>query len=446
MLQGGPDRRVTGVSIDSRIILPGELFLALKGKNFDGYNFAGEALGKGASGVIMERDPPPGGWPGGSGRALIRVDNAEKALTNLARGYRSQLNPAVIAITGSNGKTTTKDLVGQLLGTKLKTVVAPASYNNRIGVSLTVLRIRKGDQAAVFELGMNRRGEIRELGAICRPRIGVILNVGPAHIGFLGSLEEIASEKAELLKTMEKEKTAVLNSDDGKVRKMGETAPGPVIRFGLNPPAEVRAANPVFSGGGVEFDLYFFSKKYRMTSPLPGLHNLYNLLAALAVARQFGLSLDQMQKAVSQATLPRMRMETIGIRGATIINDAYNANPVSMRAALAAWLQRPVPGRRIMVSGDMNELGDFARREHRSWGRELGKAGLDYLIFVGPWSGESARAAAEEGFPRNKILVTDKREAAAEYLKETLVAGDSVLLKGSRLMVLETIVDQLINH
>lgn len=441
MLRGSPGLRVEGVSIDSRTIEPGQLFLALRGDKYDGFDFIGEALARGASVVMSERDPLPGTWPEAAGRALIRVGDSNNALCDLARGYRSQLKPAVVAITGSNGKTTTKELVGMLLGKKLKTVVAPASYNNRIGVSLTVLRINQDDRAAVFELGMNHRGEIKELGEICRPGMGVVLNVGSAHIGFLGSLEEIASEKAGLLDTLEGEKIAVLNNDDERVKKMREKAPGRVIGFGLRAGAEVRAQNPNFSAGGVEFELSYFSRRCAMVSPLPGRHNLYNLLAALAVAGHFGLTLAEMKEGVSRVALPPMRMEEVRIRGATVINDAYNANPVSMRSALSAWRLMPVSGRRILVSGDMNELGDFAPREHRIWGKELGRSGLDCLVFVGPLSAEAARSAAEEGFPRENIFASDRIGPAAEYINKIMESGDSVLLKGSRVMELERIIE-----
>lgn len=442
LLRGDPGLRVRGVSIDSRTVRPGELFIALPGRNFDGHDYIGVAFKKKAAAVILERVPER--QPSMTeAKAIIQVESSERALIGLARRYRAGLDLRVIAITGSNGKTTTKNLIGHLLGTMLETMVAPASYNNRLGVSLTVLKIEKTHRAAVFELGMNRPGEILELGRLCRPQIGVILNVGPAHIGFLGGLEEVGRAKAELLNALEGEKVAVLNYDDPRVKAMAGFAPGPVVGFGIESPAPVRAVDVDCSGSHSEFDLSLFGRRARMRAPLPGLHNLYNLLAALAVAHHFGLTLRQMRDAVERVTLPPMRMEAVGFKGAVLINDAYNANPASMRAALAAWLQMPVPGRRFMVSGDMKELGDFAESEHFAWGKELGGAGVDYLVFVGELSRHGARGAVERGFPPERILTADGLQTAVEFLEKMVREGDGVLLKGSRAMGLEGIVGKL---
>ncbi len=442
LLEGDPAARVRGIGIDSRKILPGEFFLALPGRNFDGHDYAGQALEKGATGLIVEKpwkrkpsEPEPA--------AVIRVEKTEKALGDLARGCRALLRPRVVAVTGSNGKTTTKNLIGTLLNLKFKTAVAPASYNNRIGVSLTVLGLEKSHQAAVFELGMNRPGEIDELGRICRPQIGVVLNVGPAHLGRFGGLDRVGRAKAELLGTLEGEKVAFLNYDDPRVKAMEEEAPGPVVGFAIDSPAPVRALDPVACGGRLEFALLISGRKARLRSPWPGRHNLYNLLAALAVADHFGVSLRRMKEAVEKAALPPMRLEAVEIGGILVINDAYNANPASMRAALAAWLEMEVPGKRIAVSGDMLELGDFAEDEHFAWGEELGEAGLDYLVFIGEFSLPAARGALEKDFPEEKILVALDLPSVAGFIKERVGEGDSILLKGSRAMGLEGLVDLL---
>ncbi|MDP8214905.1 MAG: UDP-N-acetylmuramoyl-tripeptide--D-alanyl-D-alanine ligase [Candidatus Euphemobacter frigidus] len=442
LLKGDPSARVAGISTDSRRVRPGELFLALRGERFDGHDFAAAALSKGAAGVILDH-PVPEIDTRYAGKALIRVEDTLQALAGLARGYRALFDILAVAVTGSNGKTTTKNLIGRLLDADMKTLTAPASYNNLIGVSLTVLRIERNHQAVVFEVGMNRPGEIGELGEICRPRIAVVTNVGPAHIGNLGSLEKIAREKAELFKSLEGEKTAFLNIDDHRVRAMARSAPGPVIGFGFDPSAQVRASNLSYLPDGVKFDLNLADERMTIHSPLPGRYNVYNLLAALGVADHLHISPARMKEAISKADLPSQRMEEVVIEGVLLIDDAYNANPASMRAALDSWLMMKVKGRRVMVSGDMHELGEFSRAEHQAWGEELGESALDYLIFLGPWSRYSARAAEEKGFPDRRIFAVDDSQTVAELLRGILQPGDSVLIKGSRVMKMEEIVERL---
>ena len=227
------------------------------------------------------------------------------------------------------------------------------------------------------------------------------------------------------------------------VREIVKFPPGPVVGFGFSTEAEIRASNPRYHSGGVSFDLRIAGRDLRIRSPLPGRHNVYNLLAALAVGEYLGLSPDLLAESVRSCVLPSRRMEVEMVGGVELIDDAYNANPVSMRAALSAWQQRECRGRRIMVSGDMNELGEFSRREHQEWGKELGKSTLDYLIFVGPCSNESSRAAAGEGFLKEKIFSVEDSAAAAELLSGLVEPGDSVLIKGSNNMKMGEIVRDL---
>lgn len=442
LLRGNPVELVGGISTDSRSVRPGELFLALSGLRFDGHDFAEAALRQGAGGVILARVVPgiDDRW---ADRSLILVKDTLRALSGLARGYRALFDLAAIAVTGSNGKTTTKNLLGRLLGVEMETLTAPASYNNLIGVSLTVLRMERRHRAAVFELGMNHRGEIRELADVCRPQVGVITNIGPAHIGLLGSIEEIVVAKGELLEGLEGEKMVFFNADDRRVRDMVRSAPGPVIGFGFGPEAQIRASNLHYRPDGVRFDLILPEAKVTIQSPFPGLHNVYNLLAALGVSVHLGIGPEQLREVIRSAKLPPQRMERVVVGGAVIIDDAYNANPASMRAALDGWMMMESSGRRIMVSGDMNELGSFSRAEHRRWGEVLGEMKLDYLIFVGPRSREAARAAAKSGFPGRRVLSVDDSRMAAELLHGILQPGDSVLIKGSRVMAMEEIVEIL---
>ncbi len=439
--RGDPEGTASGVAIDSRTIRPGEIFLALAGGRYDGHDYAAAALDSGAAGVILSR--PAAEIERREGEfALIRVGAGLPALAGLARGYRRLFSPAAIAVTGSNGKTTTKNLIGLFLGEDRATLTAPASYNNLIGVSLTILRLSGTDRAAVFELGTNHPGEIGELARLCRPSRAVITNIGPAHLGRFGSLEAVAAEKGQVLEALEGEKTTFLNTDDPRAAALAGRAPGEVIGFGLEPPARVRALDIRRRPGGVSFRATLRGGELPIEAPLPGRHNILNLLAALAVGDHFGVDPEAMRQAALKAALPPGRMERIRLGGAEVINDAYNANPVSMTAALAAWLEMDCPGRRILVSGDMNELGDFSEAAHREWGERLSGSGLDTLIFLGPLSRAAAEAARATGGTVRVETVDDCREAA-EILNAIVRPGDSVLLKGSRKMGLEEIVEIL---
>jgi UDP-N-acetylmuramoyl-tripeptide--D-alanyl-D-alanine ligase len=442
LMHGDPSGIVSGISTDSRSVRAGELFLALTGERYDGHGFIEAALERGASGTVVSSPIKAFSdrWPD---RCLIVVEDTLAALAKIALGYRELFEIEAIAVTGSNGKTTTKDLIGQVLSAEMETLVAPASYNNLIGISLTILLLERRHRAAVFELGMNHQGEILELAGICQPRMAVITNIGPAHIGNLGSLEAIAEAKSEILKRLEGEKITFFNADDHLVRQIVESPPGPVVGFGFSPEADVQAVNPRYGDDGVSFDLRIAGSEMRINSPLPGRHNLYNLLAALAVGEYMGISPDRLAESARSSVLPSQRMERKIIGGVDFIDDAYNANPVSMIAAFSAWQLMGCRGRRIMVSGDMNELGLFSAKEHQEWGKILGKSKLDFLVFVGPRSRESYRAAVEEDFPERKIFAVDDSPAAAGLLSGLIEPGDSVLIKGSNKMKMGEIVARL---
>lgn len=437
--RGDPEAEASGIAIDSRSIRPGEIFLALAGERYDGHDYAAAALDSGAAGVVLSRPVEEIDRRGGE-FALIRVRDPLPALAGLARGYRALFGPAAIAVTGSNGKTTTKNLIGLFLGRARQTLTAPASFNNLIGVSLTILRMSGRDRAAVFELGTNHPGEIGELARLCRPSLAVITNIGPAHIGRFGSLEALAAEKAGVLDCLEGEKTAFLNTDDPRTAALAGRAPGEVIGFGLRSPARVRALGVRSFPGGVSFRATLRGGELPIEAPLPGRHNILNLLAALAVGDHFGVDPGAMRAAALEAVLPPGRLERMALGGVEFVNDAYNANPASMAAALETWLEMDCPGRRILVSGDMNELGDFSEAAHREWGERLSGSGLDTLIFLGPKSRAAAAAArAVPSAPR--VETADDCRRAAKILKEIVRPGDSVLLKGSRKMGLEEIVE-----
>ncbi len=436
--RGDPGALAAGVGIDSRTVRPGEIFLALPGEKYDGHDYAAAALDGGAAGVILSR--PVEEIERRTGEfSLIRVSDSLRALAGLARGYRKLFDLPAVAVTGSNGKTTTKNLIGLFLERDRETLIAPASFNNIIGVSLTILRLRSSHRAAVFELGTNHPGEIGPLARLCRPRLAVLTNIGPAHLGRFGSLEAIADEKASLLEELEPPGAVFLNSDDPRTAALAERVSGEVILFGFHPMARVRPLDVSYPPGGVRFRATLGGGELPIEAPLPGRHNVLNLLAALAVGDYFGVDPAAMRAAARAATLPPGRMERILLEGVEFINDAYNANPASMAAARETWQKLECRGRRIFVSGDMNELGEFSEAAHREWGASLARAGLDYLIFIGPLSRTAARSARETD-GQNRVEAVDNCRSAAEILKEIVRPGDSVLLKGSRKMGLEEIV------
>lgn len=439
--RGDPARPASGVAIDSRAVRPGELFLALPGERYDGHNFAAAALDNGAGGVILSR--PVAAVENREGEfSLIRVRDPLRALAGLARGYRSLFDPRTVAVTGSNGKTTTKNLIGLFLEADRPTLTAPASYNNLVGVSLTILGLAAAHRAAVFELGTNHPGEIGELAQLCRPRLAVITNIGPAHLGGFGSLEGIAEEKAAVLDELEGERAAFLNTDDPRTAALAGRAPGEVIGFGSRPPARVRPVDLRYRPGSVSFRATLRSGEVPIVAPLPGPHNVSNLLAALAVGDYLGVDPGAMREAARRAVLPPGRMERLALGGVEIVNDAYNANPASMSAALETWRSMECAGRRIFISGDMLELGEFAEKAHQQWGERLARSGVEFLIFLGPLSRIAARAAREAGETARVETAADCRRAA-EILEGILRPGDSVLLKGSRKMGMEEIVEIL---
>lgn len=442
LICGDPSGMVSGISTDSRSVRSGELFLALTGERYDGHGFIEAALERGAAGAVVS-SPIRNFSDRWTDRCQIVVEDTLTALANIAREYRDLFEIEAIAVTGSNGKTTTKDLIGHLLSAEVDTLVAPASYNNMIGVSLTIFLLERRHRAAVFELGMNHQGEILELAGICHPHLAVITNIGPAHIGYLGSIEAIAAAKSEILEKLEGEKITFFNVDDEMVRGIVESPPGPVVGFGFSPDAEVRASNPRYGDDGVSFNLSIAGRKMRIRSPLYGRHNIYNLLAALAVGEYMGISPDRLAESAFSSVLPSQRMERERIGGVDFIDDSYNANPVSMRAALSAWQRMDCRGRRIMVSGEMNELGVFSAHEHQEWGKVLGKSKLDFLVFVGPHSKESYRAAVEEGFSKRRIFSVKDSPAAVKLLSSLIEPGDGVLIKGSNNMKMGEIVRDL---
>jgi UDP-N-acetylmuramoyl-tripeptide--D-alanyl-D-alanine ligase len=442
-LTGAAGARVTGkVTLDSRAVAPGDLFVAVVGERVDGHDFLGAAAAAGAVAALSTRadDALP----------TVVVDDPVLALGRLATGVHARLTAGrlrTLGITGSSGKTSTKDLLGQVLATAGPTVSPPGSYNNDIGLPLTVLDADEETRFLVLEMGSRGPGHIARLCRIARPQIGVVLNVGSAHLGEFGSPEGTARAKGELVEALTEDGTAVLNADDPRVLGMASRTRARVLTTGRGPDAGVRATRgAVDEQGRAIFDLQVGEETHPVHLQVVGEHQVANALSAAGAALAAGMSPADVAAALSAATArSRWRMEVDRrADGVTVVNDAYNANPESMRAALAALTGLPAD-RRIAVLGAMGELGADAPAEHERLGRDAAAAGIDLIVAVGPDAVGIAEGAAAAGrrTGEESVHVPD-RAAARELLSEVLRPGDVVLLKASRAYGLELLAADLL--
>lgn len=464
VLQGEPGEPFTGVSTDSRTLTPGDLFIPLVGERFDGHRFLTEALTAGAAGLLLAPGPgsPPAarlqavglGLPlsiGGRRPFVVGVEDTLAALHRLAGYYRSRFRLPVVGVTGSVGKTTTKDLIAAVLATKWQTVATRGNRNNEVGLPLTVFSLDHGTEAACFELGMRGPGQIRELAAIVRPTIGVVTNVGETHLELLGTRENIARAKAELIEALPPDGTAVLNADDPRVAAMEEVSQAPVVRYGVIQPGEDPVARRLDVAGegirsfgvhGVRFTAVAGGRRFTVELPLPGVHNASNALAAAAVGCALHLSPEEIVRGLGQAKPGEMRLQTRrGRDGFLVIDDAYNASPASVRAALTLLGESRSGGAVVAILGDMLELGEGAAAAHRGIGEFAASLGIDRLVGVGPLSAHTVAGA--RAFGLGEVEAYETTGAAARAILGTLGPEDVVLIKGSRAMHMEEIVHAL---
>ena len=417
-----PTAVAAGGSIDSRTVRPGDLFFAVRGAHRDGHDYVEQALAAGAAAAVVEA-----GRPAAAGGATIRVADPAAALRRLASAARRHWGGSVVAVTGSNGKTTTKEITAALLGEAFPVSKTAGNLNNELGLPLSILRIEDGARAAVLEMGMNHSGEIRRLAEIARPDVGIVTNVSAAHVGHFDSIDGVAAAKRELIESLDAGGTAVLNTDDERVAAFRRVHAGRTVSFGIERPADIRADGIVDPGaGGVRFQV----DGCRFETALAGRHNVYNILAALAAARSFGIEAPALVEAVRRLHPVGMRGEIRRVGGVTVIDDCYNANPAAMRAMLEVLRNTPAR-RRIAVLGEMRELGAQSKTLHRGLGKAAGACGIDRLLTVG---GDASQIAAAADCPAE---FHETPESAGAALAEDLAPGDAVLLKGSRGIALE---------
>lgn len=427
----GADREVSGVSIDSRAIVAGDLFVAIAGPNHDGHRFVAEALAAGAAAAVVARDRPIGAVTG----TLIAVADTAAALRDWARSYRLGFAIPVAAVTGTNGKTTTKEMVAAVLSAKHSVLKNEGNLNNQYGLPLSLFRLAPAHTAAVVELGMSAVGEITALCDLARPGIGIITNIGEGHTQYLKSLANVAAAKAELFAALPADGTAIANADDPWVMKSCAATAARVVRFGIGESADVRAVGIRFTTGGSEFTV----DGQPFTVPMLGGHNVYNALAAIAAGDQLGITRREAAAALAAMGPAPMRLEPVRLEHFFLINDAYNANPASMRAALETLAGLELPGRKVAILGDMLELGEIAEKRHWEIGY-LGGRRADAIFTVGDLSAKIHQTA--EGAGAEAVHCRTNQELIAR-LPELLKPSDVILVKASRGMHFEEIINAI---
>ena len=436
----------TDIVTDTRKIVPGALFVALKGERFNGEDFAAQAVEQGAAGVLVGSEYKQ--QPGEFGATLIKaVDDTQLAYQQMAAFWRRKFDIPVIAITGSNGKTTTKDMTAAVLSARFPVLKTQGNFNNEIGMPYTLLQLNDMHRAAVVEIGMRGLGQIAALAPFAAPEIGIVTNVGETHIELLGSIENIAKAKAELVEAIPAGGTVILNNDNPYTAAMKDKAKAGVriVTFGIDNDADIKAAALISHAGKTFFQCRIGreGEQKQLSIPMLGRHNVSNALAAVAAGHVLGLTAEQIAEGLESLEMTGMRFECKRIGAYNIINDAYNASPMSMEASLTTLKEIAADkGKRsIAVLGDMLELGHVAVAAHQKVGQQAAAAGVCGLITLGEMGREIARGAREAGL--EAVYSFDTHEEAAAKLRELLQPEDTILFKGSRGMKMETIIDLL---
>jgi UDP-N-acetylmuramoyl-tripeptide--D-alanyl-D-alanine ligase len=434
---------IKGISIDSRTIKEGELFVAIKGDRFDGHDFVPEVIKKGAWGALVDRSTLETKYGSlGSLKNIVPVEDTIFTLQEMAHMHREKFAISVVGITGSNGKTTTKEMLAGILKQKGPVHKNEGNLNNHIGVPLTLLKLDRRHRSSVVEMGMSATGEIDTLARLVSPDVGVITNIGPAHLEFLGTMDMVALAKAELLSNLKSDGTAVLNADDRYFTTLRNKCSGRVLSFGIEDEADVRAFDIRQGKDFTDMTIGADGSTVKVRLPAIGRHNIYNALAAAAGAAAVGMSLDAVRYGLEDFSPVAMRSELKQIKGRTVLADYYNANPGSVQAALETLISLRAGRRSVAVLGDMLELGETAADAHREVGRTAARLGVDVIIAMGTLSKHILDGAIEAGMPKDRVIMAGSHAEAAALLKERSRNGDAVLIKGSRGMKMEKILEE----
>lgn len=437
----GRDIDLCLISTDSRTIKSGEFFLPLKGDNFDGEAFVDDALKKGAIGAFVQRTSGPIGPEGRrhcSDRIIIEVKDTLQALHDIARRHRRKFNIPVIGVTGSNGKTTVKEMVAKVLSSRFNVLKNEGTKNNHIGVPQTLLKLNSSHAICVLEMGTNHRGEIRILCDIAKPTVAVITNIGPSHLEYFKDLKGVFNAKKEIFESLNRDSLAVLNGDDRYLSRVTGTA-FRIRRFGFNDNNDFKASRFSVENNMIKF---YVNDRSPFILKLLGIHNVHNALAAIAVGEFFHLDYEIIKKELAEYSPPSMRLNISDIGGLSVIDDAYNSNPLSMKCALETIKEYPAPARWV-VSADMLELGGKEKEFHRSMGEVIANMSFEGLITFGNLSRHTSSAALERGMLKNRVWHCDSHEEIAILLRRIAKSGDVVLIKGSRAMKMEEVIKKL---
>jgi UDP-N-acetylmuramoyl-tripeptide--D-alanyl-D-alanine ligase len=427
------DRQATalGYSIDSRTIQPGELFFAVRGERFDGHDFVPSALEKGAPSAVVRQDRLR---DFSDKTRLLAVGDPLLALQALGAAVRRLWAKPLVGVTGSTGKTTTKEAIAHVLSARWRVLKSEGNFNNHFGLPMTLLKLESEHDIAVIEMGMSHAGEIAQLASIARPEIGVVTNVAPVHLEFFSSVEQIARAKYELIESLPRHGTAILNADDEYVSRFGNDFPGKVVLYGRKPEARVRAENLEMQGNlGSKFDLVVDGSRERATLALLGAHNVSNALAAVAVSLECGFTPAEAARGLARLAPADKRGQVVQLGNITIINDCYNSNPKALNAMVDALAAMP-GARRIVVAGEMLELGSGGETLHRASGEHMARQRIDLLVGVRGLAASMVEAARGAGM---RAEFVPSAEEAGEWLARETQPGDLILVKGSRGVKLE---------
>ena len=429
-----------GISIDTRTMRRGQLFVAIRGAHFDSHDFLDKALAAGASALLVRRGAKvPGGAP------HVVVEDTERALGDIAAWWRLRFAMPRVAITGSNGKSTTKEMASAIAGAMGPVLKTEGNFNNLIGLPLTVFRMDSSHRVAILEMGMNAPGEIKRLTEIADPDVGIITNVTAAHLERLHTVDTVAKAKGELFDAMREDAVAVVNGEDRRVRELGRSRRGRTVVFGMQNDFDVRFLHMETTGlESMDLKISVLGRELDVKLPVPGAHNVMNALAAVGIAVALGIDPAEAADRLSRFKPMAMRMERIQLaNGARVVNDSYNANPESMKAAFRTVGSAKRAGRFLAALGDMLELGDSSAELHRQVGEAAAQMGVSRLYLVGDFSGDTASGASGGGLPISDIIICGGIDEMLEKVEAEMGAGDVLLVKGSRGMKMERLVDHL---
>ena len=438
LLSGNEDEILTGLCTDTRRLKKGEIFVAIKGQKFNGHNFILDAVSKGAGCVLAQDGCITNANFKFPDISFVCVPNSIFALGDIANFHRRRFNIPIIGVTGSNGKTTTKEMIATILNKKMNVLKNFGTENNQIGVPLTLMRLNSSHKVAVLEMGTNHLGEIRRLSEIARPTAAIITNIGPSHLQYLKDTDTVMKAKCEILEHLHSDGKVFINADNEPLKKLKTKVK--IVKFGVNKDFDFYADKVDLGPNRIDFRL---NGKWEINLNLVSRHSVYNALGAIAVSFDYGVSVDDIREALKEFRVPNMRMEVKDVGDIKIINDSYNSNPLSMRQAIEALGDMTTKGRKILIAGDMLELGNLSGRFHHLVGRQAAQSGIDLIVAVGKLAEYIAEGAQEAGMSQKKIKLCNIVKEASEVMPNLVKKGDIILVKGSRAMKMEQIVEGL---